>query len=172
MGSTCLEKKCYSNGHLPNHTLKGSFWWRDNLRLLQKFKGLASAIVYKGDTCFLWHDLWGGPTRSQALPQLFSFARQKNITILRAKSTEELAQLFTLPISEEAFQQLLALASDLNDIQDSGADDVWSYIWGSPNFSSVKAYKQLIGSRQVHHDTLGFRKLQLRKNTKFSFGYH
>jgi hypothetical protein len=63
---------------------------------------------------------------------------------------EELAHLFTLPLSEEAFQQLLVLAGDLNDMLDTDANDVWSYIWGSPIYSSVRAYKQLIGSRQVH----------------------
>jgi hypothetical protein len=94
--------------------------------------------------------IFGGSTRSQGLPQLFSFARQKNVTVSRALATEELSQLFTLPLSEEAFQQLLALASDLNDIHNMDADDVWSYIWGSPIFSSVKAYRQLIGPRQVH----------------------
>jgi hypothetical protein len=44
-------------------------------------------------------------------------------------ATEELAQLFTRPLSEEAFQQLLVLAGDLNDIHDTNAGDVWSYIW-------------------------------------------
>jgi hypothetical protein len=41
---------------------------RDNLRLVDKFKGLASATVHMGDTCCLWHDLWGGSIRSQAFP--------------------------------------------------------------------------------------------------------
>jgi hypothetical protein len=44
----------------------------------------------------------------------------------------------------------LVLGGDLNDLLDTTADDVWSYIWGSPIYSSVKAYKHLIGSRQVH----------------------
>jgi hypothetical protein len=66
-----LWKKYYDNGKLPNHTMKGSFWWRDILRLLPKFKSLATITVHKGDTCFLWHDLWGGSIRSQGLPHFF-----------------------------------------------------------------------------------------------------
>jgi hypothetical protein len=63
-------EKHYSNGKLPNHTLKGSFWWRDNLRLLQKFKGLTSVFVHKGDTCSLWHDLWDVEEKSDYLGEL------------------------------------------------------------------------------------------------------
>lgn len=42
----------YNNGKLPNRTMKDSFWWwwwgGDNLRLLEKFKALGSAIPHKG----------------------------------------------------------------------------------------------------------------------------
>jgi hypothetical protein len=162
-------EKHYSNGKIPNHTLKGSFWWRGNLRLLDKFKGIASVLVHKGDTCSLWHDLWGGSTRRQSLPQLFSFARKRQITVARARDTEELAHLFTLPLSEEAFQQLLVLVGDLNALLDITANDVWSYIWGSPIYSSVKAYKQLIGSKQVHPCYLWLWKASAQKKHKVFF---
>jgi hypothetical protein len=45
-----IWEKYYSNGKLLNHTMKGSFWWRDILRLLPKFKELASVVVHLGDT--------------------------------------------------------------------------------------------------------------------------
>jgi hypothetical protein len=45
-----IREKYYSNGRLPNHTKKGSFWWRDNLKLLDSYKGLAAVIVGKWDT--------------------------------------------------------------------------------------------------------------------------
>jgi hypothetical protein len=48
-----VQEKYYANGKLPNYTMKGSFWWRDMLRLLDKFKGLVTIFVHKGDTCFL-----------------------------------------------------------------------------------------------------------------------
>lgn len=35
-------EKYYSNGRLPNHVKKGSFLWKDILKLLDKFKGLAT----------------------------------------------------------------------------------------------------------------------------------
>jgi len=33
-------EKHYKNGRLPNHIKRGSFWWRDILKLLDKFKGM------------------------------------------------------------------------------------------------------------------------------------
>jgi hypothetical protein len=52
-------EKYYSNGKLPNHTLKSSFWWRDILKLLGKFNDLAFVTINSGDTCFPWYDSWG-----------------------------------------------------------------------------------------------------------------
>lgn len=53
--------KHYRNGKLPNTLVpKGSFWWRDALKLLDKYKGLASVVVSNGETCLLWEDLWNG----------------------------------------------------------------------------------------------------------------
>jgi hypothetical protein len=84
-----LEKH-FNNGKFPNHTLRGFFWWRDILRLLDKFKSLASITVHKGYTCFIWHDLWGGSIRSQGLPQMYSFARSKNVSVCKASSVAEI----------------------------------------------------------------------------------
>ena len=38
-------EKHYSNVKLPSRIKKGSFWWRDILKLLDKFKGMASITV-------------------------------------------------------------------------------------------------------------------------------
>lgn len=51
-------EKYYATGRLPSQANKGSFWWRDILRLLTSYKGIASAVVFQGDTCLHWHDFW------------------------------------------------------------------------------------------------------------------
>lgn len=43
-----IWEKYYSNGNLPNHAKKGSFWWKDILKLLDKFKGMALISVQNG----------------------------------------------------------------------------------------------------------------------------
>jgi hypothetical protein len=45
---------------------------------------------------------------------------------------------------------LVSLAQLIDTIQGEADDDIWVYIWGSPFFSYVKAYKQLLGFRFVH----------------------
>jgi hypothetical protein len=55
----------YRNGCLPNQAKKGSFWWRDNQKLLNYFKGIAQASVGKGDTMLFWQDLWNGKILNQ-----------------------------------------------------------------------------------------------------------
>jgi hypothetical protein len=53
-------------------------------------------------------------------------------------------------IPVEAYDQLLQLAQLIEDLPNDSQYDMWTYIWGSPQFSAMKAYKQLIGFRNVH----------------------
>jgi hypothetical protein len=93
--------------------------------------------------------MWGGSVHSQAFPELFS-SRAQDITICKATAIEDLALLFNLPILEEAYVQLLLFAAEFDGLQISEEDDVWTYNWGTTSYSLIKAYKHLMGSRQVH----------------------
>jgi hypothetical protein len=78
--------KHYRNGKLPSITVpKGSFWWRDTLKLLDKYKGLASVTIFSGQTCLFWDDLWHGEVRKLTFPELQSFAK-KQISKLKQSS--------------------------------------------------------------------------------------
>lgn len=81
---------------------------------------------------------------------LFSFARNKFITVQNAKLATDLTTLLHLPISAEAYDQLLQLAQLLQDLPDWDDNDIWTYSRRSPWYSSSKAYKQQIGYRAVH----------------------
>lgn len=50
-------EKHYSNGKLPNHIKRRSFWWRDVLKLLDKFKGMIVVTLENGSYCYLWTNL-------------------------------------------------------------------------------------------------------------------
>jgi len=45
-------EKHYKNGILQGTVKKGSFWWRDVLKLLIPFKEMANIQVNSGDSCF------------------------------------------------------------------------------------------------------------------------
>lgn len=73
-------KKYYSSGKLlPGSAKKGSFWWKDIIKLLDKFKGMARVQIRNGRSCFLWEDLWVTEILSKKFPELFSFAKNKHI---------------------------------------------------------------------------------------------
>jgi len=89
--------KHYKNGRLPSSTVpKGSFWWRDALKLLDKYKGMASVIISNGQTCFLWNDMWNGQVRKLQYPELYSCAKNKSISLNKAHGTAALHDLFSL----------------------------------------------------------------------------
>ena len=69
-------EKYYGSGKLPGSSKKGSFWWRDIVKLLNKFKGMARVEIGNGSSCFLWEDLWGNEILNQKFPELFSFAKK------------------------------------------------------------------------------------------------
>jgi len=110
--------KYYSRNRLPVHSnaFRGSFWWRDLLKLLAKFKGLAVVSIQDGKSWFLWHDLWGPGVYSQLYPELYSFVRNGLITLSVAASTPLLYNLFHLPLSPEAHAQFTELSNILQGL--------------------------------------------------------
>jgi hypothetical protein len=140
----------YSSGKLPDTAKRGSFWWRDILKLLDKFKGMARVQISDGKSCYLWEDLWGNDILSQKFPELFSFAKKKKLVFAEAKVQVQLHSLFHLPLSQQAHAQLLQLQEILDDLDISDEPDKWLYIWNSNSFSVRKAYKHLSGQRTLH----------------------
>jgi len=143
-------EKYYSNGRLPGGTKKDSFWWRDILKLLTKFKGIAYVSVQDGSSVLFWEDQWNNLVSRLEFPELHSFAKNKAITLQKVYHQNEISNLFHLPLSVEAYAQLhqiVHMIQILNLVEDN---DSWSYIWGSSLFSSSKAYKALVGKTEAH----------------------
>lgn len=62
-------------------------------------------------------------------------------TIMQAKETTQLQDMFHLPLSEQAFTQFQLLSAELQEQGTSDGQDTWTYNWGSSRFSSQKIYK-------------------------------
>jgi len=121
------------------------------MKQLDKFKGIAKTDLNDGKTCLLWQDIWGQDCIPQlAYPELFSFAKNKAISVAEAKSLGNFHDLFHLPLSEEAYNHYLILQESPDVLQLSDDKDTWGFIWGSNFFSSSKVYKQLSGHCAVH----------------------
>ena len=125
----------------PPHavTPKGSFWWRDVLQFVDIFRGISAYTVQDGKSYLFWEDLWNNKVRDLVYHRIYSFARNSNLSVLMF-STSDLPQLFALPLSEQAFQEYLAMsaADNLEHLNDES--DRWTYVWGNGIFSSHKIY--------------------------------
>lgn len=72
--------KYYSDDSLPGQKVKGSFWWRDIIKLPEIYKGLASVKVTDGTTV-----LNGSPLATE-FSELFSFAKEGGTSFRKALS--------------------------------------------------------------------------------------
>lgn len=140
----------YDSRKLPGNSKKGSFWWRDILKFPDKFKSLAQVQVNNGRSCFFWEDLWGRAPLSQLFPELFSFAKKKQITFAASLTQVPIHGLFHLPLSQQAHSQLLQLQLILQETPTNESPDKWLYIWNSNQFSVKKTYNHLSGHLILH----------------------
>lgn len=106
-------------------------------------------MVSSGQTCLLWEDLWNGQIRKLQFPELHSYAKNKLISLSKAHGAAALHDLFNLPVSVEAYTQLQDLQFEFSTLVLTEENDNWTYIWGSAQFSSFRAYKALTGHSQV-----------------------
>lgn len=154
---------------MPDTNIRSSFWWRDVLKQLVHYKGMATASVQDGRSCLIWLDLWNNRVLHQDYPELFSFVRDANVSVHNACSTVPLHSLFHLPLSNEAYRQYQQLVHMVLQIDIQHHTDHWSYIWGSSTFSSSKAYHRLISHRAVHQAFQWLWKPKCQNKRKFFF---
>lgn len=65
----------------------------------------------------------------RTFPELHSFALNDNITVMHAKSNQDIYSMFQLPLSIEAYQQHHALSVRLHDIRTLDNQDTWKFLW-------------------------------------------
>lgn len=144
---TMAWEKHYKNGKLPGQTKKGSFWWRD-VKLIPQFKDLAIIQLKNGETCMFWKDKWLDQPLELEFPKSYSFVKNKTITVNKAFNLNSITNMFNLPLSQTAFDQVMNLQQTMGSINLENVDDIWTYTGGSTKFSSAKTYRKLIGHHQ------------------------
>lgn len=80
---------------------------------------------------------------------MFYYAKDAWVTMSVVASTPVLHELFHLPLSIEAYDQFLAFSALIQGLQLQLDPNIWTYAWGGNAFASSKAYRSLIGHRQV-----------------------
>ena len=121
-----------SNQTLPQaRSPVGSFWWKDTMKLFDKFQSLAVCNPNRGKTALFWSDIWIDQTMKDKFPQLFSFTRKPKCSV-RFFLDQEMDRIFSLPLSQQAAAQLEEI-QQLMQVRtwDESISDAWSYSWGS-----------------------------------------
>jgi GH24 family phage-related lysozyme (muramidase) len=76
--------------------------------------------------------------------------KNKDITFKMAVNADDFTQLFTLPFSVEAHRQLINFCDSVFNLVTTDGKDKWIYNWGNANFSTSKAYKNLMAGESAH----------------------
>jgi hypothetical protein len=126
---TLIRNTYYSNKEVP-HALKKkvSFWWRDILKLGDMFRGIATCTVGNGTSVMFWSDVWNEHHLQQKFPRLYSYAKNKNISVAGFLLNNNIQDQFHLPLSVEAFQEYQELQQFIQQIQPNHSNDNWHYI--------------------------------------------
>lgn len=123
-----IWEKYYRNDKIPGTVKKGSFWWRDILKMLPLFKEMTTVKIKNGASCFFWKDTWASQALEQEFPQAYSFAKNKNMTVKKAFNHNDITEMFTLPLSQVAFDQLTTIQQIMeNTILEEHSKDIWLY---------------------------------------------
>ena len=85
---------------------RGSFWWKDVLKLTPIFRGISKANVNVGDTILMWKDLWLEFVLEESHPRAFSFALNKDISVKDFLGSTSLHETFHLPLSIQALDEV------------------------------------------------------------------
>lgn len=88
---------------------KGSFWWKDLLRLSSNYRGIAMCIPKRGDTISFWEDLINGRIHMNVCPHLFPFAKDPRISLASLHSSDNLLDNFRIPMSRQALNEFSEL---------------------------------------------------------------
>jgi hypothetical protein len=94
----------------------------------------------------MWKDNWHDQTLHHTLPHLASFANNLEISVHNALLSENLFDLFQLPLSKAAYLEYMTLSDLLHSLDLVDESDVWSYPWGV-NYSVSKAYDFFMASK-------------------------
>lgn len=75
-------------------------------------------------------------------PHLYSYAKETVISLEKVMNTVNLVDLFCIPMSRQAFEELQLLAEDVSSLiaGSSEGKDHWTFIWGKDSYSVSRYY--------------------------------
>jgi hypothetical protein len=92
---------------------KGSFWWKDILRLHVLYRGVAVCLPSRGNTVAFWEDIIDGNLHSDTFPNLAGYAKDPTASLWKLRNEGNLINCFNIPMSRAAYNEFLLLNSTL-----------------------------------------------------------
>jgi hypothetical protein len=134
----------YYQDKIPHdENLCGSFWWRDVMKQVDNFRGVAQVKMGRGTSFLFWSDNWTINNSSVPMrhifPQLFSYVLEENLSAANVYASHDMSEMFQRPISVQAFQEFEQLQVIMEENPISDHEDCWSYVWGE-KYSSANFY--------------------------------
>ena len=106
-----------------------------------------------GDNVLFWKDLWLDEILTDTHPRAFSYARNEDCSVKDFLTINSLEEQFYLPLSSQALeevQDMQGLMAQITFDNSQNAKDVWSYTWGSREFSAKKYYNFYFRDMRAH----------------------
>lgn len=87
---------------------RGSFWWRDFLKLNVEYRAVAKCSPGSGDTVGLWDDCFLDNPLSLRFSALYNYVKNDKQSLREALNTDDSLELFRLPMSRSAYDEFLS----------------------------------------------------------------
>jgi predicted PP-loop superfamily ATPase len=98
------------------------------IKLVDQFRGITAYKVGDEKAILFWSDVWNDHLLQQRFPRLFSFAKDKKISVAQFLQDNHLESQFHLPLSENAHKQYQELQQVISQLQvDESTKDTWHY---------------------------------------------
>ena len=94
------------------------------MQLSDIYRGVTKSEVLAGDTILFWKDKWNTEIFQDKYPRAFSFAKEPDISVRHLLSSEILGDVFHLPLSLEARNEVAGLQSETLDTSMTDDKDV------------------------------------------------
>jgi hypothetical protein len=122
---------------------RGSFWWKDIFSLNGIYRSITKATVGDGTSIPFWKDFWyWDQLLCDDFPILLTYATNEDLNVADFKLNNNPEDLFDLPISAQAHDELINITETINNIQITpDAIDSRCFCWGTSTYTSAKYYK-------------------------------
>jgi hypothetical protein len=95
---------------------KGSFWWKDILRLHVLYRGVAVCLPSRGDTVAFWEDVIDGNLNSDTFPNLAGYAKDPKASLWKLRNEGNLINCFNIPMSRVAYNEFILLQQYIDSL--------------------------------------------------------